>query len=241
MPPAWSGSGASRVQSTTPSGRGQPEATPNGETPADTPAPETAQAPAEATPSAQTGEAVAVGQRAIFYEERTSADQQTAEQGNIVWSLVQESPGNDLPPEAAIRGEASIPGKDIQLRMTIRRNADETLPASHIIELIFITPESFDGGAIDNVLRMTMKQTEEATGSPVLGIPAKIGDGFFLIALADGTAEQDTNLQLMRRTRWIDIPVVYRSGRRALITMERGIPGDKVFEDALRDWAAKSG
>ena len=125
--------------------------------------------------------------------------------------------------------------------MTIRRNADETLPASHIIELIFITPESFDGGAIDNVLRMTMKQTEEATGSPVLGIPAKIGDGFFLIALADGTAEQDTNLQLMRRTRWIDIPVVYRSGRRALITMERGIPGDKVFEDALRDWAAKSG
>ena len=68
----------------------------------------------------------------------------SAEPGSIVWSLVQESPGGDLPPEAAIRAEATIPGKDIQLRMTIRRNADKTLPASHIVEVIFLTPEGFE-------------------------------------------------------------------------------------------------
>ncbi|MDP3897216.1 MAG: hypothetical protein Q8Q62_11125, partial [Mesorhizobium sp.] len=164
-----------------------------------------------------------------------------AEQGNIVWSLVEESPGGDLPAEPAIRAEASIPGKDLQLRMTIRRNGDPTLPASHIIELIFLTPESFAGGVIDNVLRMTMKETEESTGNPVLGLPAKIGDGFFLIALADTAPEMDANMQLFRRMKWIDIPIVYGSGRRALVTMERGIPGDKVFEDAMRAWAAKSG
>ena len=208
-----------------------------------TPGTETAQAQpaAPAEPQGEQPATVPVGQRAIFYEERTSASGGSAESGSTVWSLVQESPGGDQPPEPAIRADASIPGKDIQLRMTIRRNGDPTLPASHIVELIFLTPDSFEGGVIDNLLRMTMKETEEATGNPVLGVPAKIGDGFFLIALSDGKAETDANMQLFRRMKWIDIPIVYRSGRRALMTLERGLPGDKVFEDALRAWSQANG
>ena len=215
------------------------------ETPAapGTPPAETAQAQpaAPAEPQGEQPAAVPVGQRAIFYEERTSASGGSAESGSTVWSLVQESPGGDRPPEPAIRADARIPGKDVQLRMTIRRNGDPTLPASHIVELIFLTPDNFEGGVIDNLLRMTMKETEEATGNPVLGVPAKIGDGFFLIALSDGKAESDANMQLFRRMKWIDIPIVYRSGRRALMTLERGLPGDKIFEDALRAWSQPNG
>lgn len=210
-----------------------PATMPAGQPAAETPAPPSASQPQQT--------AVAVGQRAIFYEERTSANGGSAQQGNIVWSLVQESPGGDQPAEAAIRADATIPGKDVQLRMTIRRNGDPTLPASHIVELIFLTPDNFDGGVIDNLLRMTMKETEEATGNPVIGLPAKIGDGFFLIALSDGKPELDANMQLFRRMKWIDIPIVYRSGRRALMTLERGIPGDKVFEEALQAWSATGG
>ena len=103
---------------------------------------------------------------------------------------MQESPGGDLPPEPAIRAEATIPGKDIQLRMTIRRNADQTLPASHIIEMIFLTPDGFEGGGIDNILRVAMKSSEQDAGSPLIGIPAKIADGFFLVALNDTKAER---------------------------------------------------
>jgi len=209
---------------------------PAGSTPAAPSAP-SAGAPAETPAPAQGEAAVPVGQRAIFYEERTSASGGSAQSGSTVWSLVQESPGGDQPLEPAIRADVTIPGKEIQLRMTIRRNGDPTLPASHIVELIFLTPDNFEGGVIDNLLRMTMKETEEATGNPVLGVPAKIGDGFFLIALSDGKPEQDANMQLFRRMKWIDIPIVYRSGRRALMTLERGIPGDKVFEEATRAWS----
>ena len=123
--------------------------------------------------------------------------QGSAEPGTIVWSLVQESPGGDLPPEPAIRAEATIPGKDIQLRMTIRRNADQTLPASHIIEMIFLTPDGFEGGGIDNILRVAMKGSEQDAGSPLIGIPAKIADGFFLVALNDTKAEIDANMALL--------------------------------------------
>ena len=215
----------------------------NGAAPADAaatpPAPATGTPPA--APTAATPEpTVAVGQKAIFYEERTSTAQGSAEPGSIVWSLVQESPGGDLPPEPAIRAEATIPGKDIQLRMTIRRNTDQTLPASHIIEMIFLTPEGFDGGGVDNILRVAMKSSEQDAGSPLIGIPAKIADGFFLVALNDTKADEDANLTLLRGQDWIDVPVVYKTGRRALLTMEKGIPGEKVFDEALKAWQAKT-
>ncbi|MGN6305897.1 MAG: hypothetical protein ACTHNH_13830 [Mesorhizobium sp.] len=211
-----------------------PESNASAADPATTPATENAPAPEATQP------ALAVGQKAIFYEERTSTAEGSAEPGNIVWSLVQESPGGEAPPEPAIRAEANIPGKNIQLRMTIRRNTDETLPASHIVELIFLTPEGFEGGGIDNILRIAMKTSEQDAGSPLIGIPAKIADGFFLVALNDTKADENANLTLLRNQDWIDIPVVYKSGRRALLTMEKGIPGEKVFDEALKAWQAKS-
>jgi hypothetical protein len=199
--------------------------------------------PGEAAPRAGQQEAsVPVGQRAIFYEERTSVAEASAEPGTIVWSVVQESPGGDLPPEPAIRAEATIPGKDVRLRMTIRRNADQSLPASHIVEMIFLTPQGFEGGGIENVLRMSLKGSEQEAGSPLLGIPAKIADGFFLIALNDSKPEIEANTRLLSSMSWIDVPVQYKSGRRALFTMEKGIPGAKVFDEALKAWqAARSG
>jgi hypothetical protein len=231
------GEGTSVAELTQPPGTTPPIAAQPGETPAPD--------GQEATPGANDQAAVtpadpalAVGQKAIFYEERTSSSEGSAEPGSIVWSLVQESPGANLPPEPAIRAEATIPGKDVRLRMTIKRNADQSLPASHIIEMIFLTPEGFAGGGIDNILRVAMKGSEQEAGNPLIGIPAKIADGFFLVALNDSKAETDANLTLLRRQSWIDIPVVYKSGRRALFTMEKGIPGDKVFDDALKAWAA---
>ncbi len=224
-----------------------PAAPPAEMAPTDTP-PATAEAvppaattpPAEAAPAASTETALPVGQKAIFYEERTNASEGSAEPGSIVWSLVQESPGGDRPPEPAIRAEATIPGKDVQLRMTIRRNADQTLPASHIIEMIFLTPEGFEGGGIENILRIAMKNSEQEAGSPLIGIPAKIADGFFLVALNDTRSEIDANMTLLRRQSWIDVPIVYKSGRRALFTMEKGIPGEKVFEEAMKAWQTAS-
>lgn len=184
--------------------------------------------------------ALPVGQRAVFYEERTMMADGSADEGATVWSVVQESPGGDLPPEPAVRAEVSIPSRDLSIRITIRRNADASLPASHIVEMIFITSGTFEGGGVDNVLRIAFKNSEAAPGAPLIGIPAKIADGYFLVALSDNNAERNQNLQLMSRESWIDIPIVYRSGRRALVTMEKGIPGANAFETAIRAWQTAS-
>jgi hypothetical protein len=238
---------ATDTAAATPEAPAQPGETPPAVQPdaaAEAAAPPQDAAPAQPQDTTQTAPqqaSVPVGQRAFFYEERTSSAEASAEPGSIVWSLVQESPGNDLPPEPAIRAEATIPGKDVQLRMTIRRNADKTLPASHIVEMIFLTPQGFEGGGIETVLRMSLKGSEQEAGSPLLGIPAKIADGFFLIALNPSKADADANTSLMLRQSWIDVPVQYKSGRRALFTIEKGIPGAKVFDEALKAWQQQAG
>ena len=65
---------------------------------------------------------------------------------------------------------------------------------------------------------------------------APLDTNIFLIALTDADTAIETNLNLMRRQQWIDIPMQYISGRRALITLEKGIPGDQVFNDVMSAW-----
>ncbi|MIL09661.1 hypothetical protein BZU93_27765, partial [Salmonella enterica subsp. enterica] len=81
---------------------------------------------------------------------------------------------------------------------------------------------------------------EQQPGSPIIGLPAKIGDGFFLVALNNSKAEIDANMNLLQRQNWLDIAVVYKSGRRALVTMEKGVPGEKVFDEAMKAWGVAS-
>lgn len=194
----------------------------------DTPAPDaTAETPA--TP---------VGQRAIFYEERTGSQDGTALAGATVWSVVNESPGGELPIEPAIRAETSIPELGLRMEMTIRRNGDSTFPASHIIELFFRVPENFDGRGIADVQRITFKNNEQDPGNALIAVPAPLDQNIFLIALTDATTAVETNVQLMTRESWIDIPMQYTNGRRALITLEKGIPGERVFKEVFDAWNA---
>jgi hypothetical protein len=199
--------------------------------PAATPADGAAQAPAADA-------AIPVGQRAIFYEERTSNADGSARTGAVIWSEVRESPGNDRPPEPAVRGDLSIPDLGLTVTITIRRNADPTLPASHIAELVMGVPENFSGGAIDAVQRVNFKPTEESAGASLAAVPVKVAEGFFLVAM-DGSSPQsiERNIGLLREQSWIDIPVVYRTGRRALFTMEKGLSGDLVFKRVIDAWA----
>ncbi|RCS23726.1 transcriptional regulator [Phyllobacterium salinisoli] len=200
-----------------------------------------AQQPAanEATPTPPAA-AVPVGQQAFFYEERNGREAGSAKKGSVVWSVVQDSSGDGQPEEPAIRADVSVPESNLRLRMTIRRNTDKSMPASHVIEMIFIVPDNFAGGAIDNVQRVTFKDTEQSAGSPLIAVPLKIADNFFFVALNDARTAVDTNMTLMRRQQWIDIPITYRTGRRALITVEKGVPGDKVFDEVFKDWGDTS-
>ncbi len=187
----------------------------------------------------QTNAPPAIAQKAYLYEEGGTGAGATRDNAAIVWSLEERSPGEGLPPEAVIVGQFDVPGRGLVMQITIRRNLDEALPASHIIELRFETPPDFSGGEIDNVARFVMKSSEQARGEGLIAVPAKIDTGLFLIALNNLAQAQETNRKLLTDSSWIDIPVGYTSGRRALVTLEKGAIGEKVFNDALADWDSR--
>ena len=41
---------------------------------------------------------------------------------------------------------------------------------------------------------------------------------------------------LLKDRPWFDIPIVYNSGGRAILAMEKGTPGDRAFADAFAAW-----
>ncbi|KQT54321.1 hypothetical protein ASG43_01540 [Aureimonas sp. Leaf454] len=214
-----------------------PAATPTPDAPAAAPATETA---AVRTPPVGDATTPAVAQKAVFYEERSETEAGTQRGGNVVWSVVNEAPAEGQPPEPAIRAVADIPEENIRLTLTIRRNTDATLPASHVIELMFDTPPNFPGGSVANVQRLALKPTEQARGEPLIGVAGKISDGFFIIALNNLSEAANANIDLLSREQWIDIPIAYATGRRALMSIEKGVPGDRVFKQAIDAWASKT-
>ncbi|MBB3522030.1 hypothetical protein [Rhizobium sp. BK456] len=213
---------------------------------ADTPPAATAQgdvAPAETptpngpTASPQQTALVGSSQKMFLYEERIGQSSPTAIEGSVVWS-VQHEAGQGGRQEATVQGNVTVPERNLSALVTFKRNSDPSLPASHLVEIVFSLPPNFEGGSIDSVQRISMKRTEQDRGDALIAVPAKITDDFHMIALNDYPDARKANLDLMSTRSWIDIPVTYRNGRRALLTMEKGNTGTDAFNTAIKEWTA---
>ncbi|KRB61906.1 hypothetical protein ASE04_20580 [Rhizobium sp. Root708] len=197
----------------------------------------TAPATAAAAPDAQQAAPVGSSEKMFLYEERIGQSSPTAIQGSVAWTVKHE-PGADGKQEAIVQGTITVPERNLTAQVNFKRNSDPSLPASHIVEVVFSLPANFEGGAIESVQRIAMKRTEQDRGDPLIAVPAKITDDFHMIALNDYPDARKANLDLLENRDWIDIPITYRNGRRALITMQKGATGGQAFTSAIKEWAA---
>jgi hypothetical protein len=81
-----------------------------------------------------------------------------------------------------------------------------------------------------------MKTTESARGLALLAQIAKVTPKFFMVALSAADADMKRNVQLLKDLQWFDIPIVYGSGRRAILAIEKGAGGERAFKDAFAAW-----
>ena len=183
-----------------------------------------------------TAPAAAVAQKVVLYDEDSSDPKGKRYVGSAVWRTETVSPGPGLAPELAIRADIEIPERRLRMTWSLRRNTDKALPASHTIEIMFTLPADFAEGGINNVPGVLMKQNEEARGVPLAGLAVKVTNGYFLIGLSAVGVDLQRNVQLLKERDWFDIPVVYTSGKRAILAMEKGTPGGRAFEEAFRAW-----
>jgi hypothetical protein len=178
----------------------------------------------------------AAPQKATLYEEPTDAAAAAAGVVAITASVVWDYIANGVNgPE--ITAKVDVPDRGMKVGLTFRRNSDATLPASHLVEVVTDTSADFPGKSIQNVPRLVLKDSETAArGQALIGATATITDGFFWIALSGVDADVAANLAMLRDRGWIDVPLVYESGQRAILTVGKGTTGKQAFDLALAAW-----
>jgi len=192
------------------------------------------QAPATSAPATQA--AVPAAQKVVLYEEDPADPNGKRFVGSAIWRTETVTPGPGQPPELAIRADVEVPERKLAMTWSLRRNTDKGLPATHTVEIMFKLPADFPSGGISNVPGILMKQAEQTRGTPLAGLAVKVTPGFYLIGLSNADADKDRNLQLLKERSWFDIPVVYNNNRRAILALEKGTPGERVFADAFKAW-----
>ena len=188
------------------------------------------------SPGAEEGTPVA--QKVVLYEEDPNDPAGKRYVGSAVWRTEPVPPAPGQPPDLAVRADIEIPERKISTRWSLRRNDDKALPASHTVEIMFTLPPDFPHGGISNIPGVLMKQAEQTRGVPLAGLAVKVTNNFFLIGLSSVDADMQRNIQLLKERSWFDIPIVYNDGRRAIIAIEKGTPGERAFARRLRGLGA---
>jgi hypothetical protein len=172
-------------------------------------------------------------QRAVLYEEDPDNAAGRRFTGSVVWGTAL-APGVDRR-DVELRGEIAIPERKLMLAWSLRRNSDPTLPASHVLEMSFAAPAEVGGGGVQNVPGVLVKDSEEARGALIAGMSVRVAAGYFLIGLSANDVL--SNQTLLKEGRWLDIPIVYEDGRRAILAIEKGSPGERAFGEVFASWS----
>jgi hypothetical protein len=204
-------------------------------------APQTAQAPGPQTAPAPQAPlpqqpVPMVAQKVTMMEEGAAGAQPQYSTGKVVWQLVKESPSAGKPPVSILRARVEIPDRRMTMTLSMQPNSDPTFSASHLIEVRFSLPPDFDAKGVSNVPGLIVKPNEQSNGQALVAASAKISSGFFWIALSSSEGDKQKNLALLKDGGWLSVPIVYETGKRGLITIEKAGAGDKVFADALSAW-----
>ncbi len=152
------------------------------------PAPVVPPAAAPTAPPAPAGQVA----RAALFEETPGNAAGTLMQGTVVWRTQTVSVGPGQPPDLALLAEVTIPERRMTVTMTIRRNLDQTLPASHTIEILYALPRDFQFGGVAEVPGVLMKVSEQARGVPLVGQAVRVTNGFFFVGLSGFDMDRTT-------------------------------------------------
>lgn len=153
--------------------------------------------------------------------------------GTMEWSK-----GYDAKGQPTLVGRASIPTANLAVDLLIKKNMDSSLPASHVVYINFIVATGFAGGSIAGLSAVLPKEQELGRGDPLFGASARIGGNAFLLALSNIKAEREANLVLLRKP-WLDIALIYASGKRAILTLEKDDAAQRIFEEAISTWGSR--
>lgn len=168
---------------------------------------------------------------AVLYQEDPQDPHGKRYLGTVTWHVV---PAAGTVP-ASINGDVEI-DKRMKATLSLRPNIENEMPASHIMEVKFNWPDDPAHVGVDTLKGLSMKARESGRGAPLSALTAKVTPEFFMIALSAGEVDTKRNVLLLKGKEWIDIPIIYSGGGRAVLAIEKGADGERAFKDAFTAW-----
>lgn len=186
-----------------------------------------------ADPAASVDPAVLAGSQSLLLEASQDGTSGAVPfSGTVEWSESVDELG--LPTLVAT---ANIPARNMGIDITIRKNSDPSLPASHLMEVVFKVNDTFIGGTIATLPGILLKDEELVPGKALVGASARVVGNSFLFALSATPADAEVNTDLLKNRRWMDLAVVYGTGRNAIITLEKDEAAQTLFDKVFATWA----
>jgi hypothetical protein len=156
--------------------------------------------------------------------------------GSVVWTSIPAMPGQ--PATIGVKAEADIPDLKMHAVMTIRKNTDPGLPASHTIDLRMTFADGADIKGVKDMRVPMMRRDNPPGQDPLAGVRVKISEGYFLVGLNRADADAAHNVDLIASRGWFDFPLLLNDDRIAKLTFEKGADGERILNEALAAWKA---
>ncbi len=197
---------------------------------------ETAQAGAQGSagqPPAAT--APAVSRAALLMETPGDPQKPKVVVGAATWTLIPAAAGQ-AQAGPTVQADIDIPDAKLRATVTIKKNVDASLPATHTIDLRFAFADGAEIKGFKDMALPQMRRDDTPTGDSFAGVRVKINDVYFLVGLTRSDADTAHNLELLSTRNWLDFPLLFNDDHIAKLTFEKGATGQSVIAQAIEAW-----
>jgi Aspartyl protease len=189
-------------------------------------------------PVARPPVAARAARAAILVASQDDPQHPVANLGSTVWSTIPRAPGQ--PATIAVKAEADIPDLKMHATMTLRKNTDPTLQATHTIDLKFSFADGAPITGFKDVGLPQMRKEDSTAGEELASVKLKISNTYFLIALAKGESDAARNLDLMQTRAWFDFPLLLNDDRIAKMVFQKSPEGRAMLDKAFEAWKVEA-
>ncbi len=196
--------------------------------------PQNGQAPANPAAEADNTSLPSAARAAMLIASPDNPQKPVVNLGSAVWSTIPPAPGQ--PATVAVKADADIPDLKMHATMTLRKNTDPTLQATHTIDLKFTFADGAPIAGFKDVGAPQMRKVDSTASEALTSVKVKVSDVYFLIALAKGDPDTARNLDLMQTRAWFDFPLLLNDNRIAKLVFQKSSDGEAMLVKAFDAW-----
>jgi hypothetical protein len=177
----------------------------------------------------------AASNRAILFDGDVTEATENQSVGVATWRTTVE-PGRDTgAPVSVLHLDAQVPERKLFLKFSMQPEVPGGA-MSHLIHLRFVGPDGRPDEHIAEVGGILTRTSTTVGRNSLAGSMVKVAPGVFLFGLDGHPGARELSLRQLVEMTWLDIPLTYSNGTRAVLAIEKDDKGAQTISSVLANW-----